>query len=50
MRHEFVQLNREETDLLNLEDPLDPPQAYKRFLDSIPVWTNLTIQKVTVTV
>ena len=31
--------------LMRLEDPLDPPQAYRRFLDSIPRWTKLTIQE-----
>jgi hypothetical protein len=31
--------------LMRLNDPLDPPQAYRRFLDSIPRWTKLTIQE-----
>jgi predicted amidohydrolase len=31
---------------MRLKDPLDPPEAYQRFLDSIPRWTKLTIQKV----
>jgi hypothetical protein len=31
--------------LMRLKDPLEPPQAYRRFLDSIPNWTKLTIQE-----
>lgn len=49
MRREFVLLSREGVELLNLEDPLGPPQAYERFLDSIPVWTDLAVQKDRVT-
>lgn len=49
MRCEFVLLNREGVELLNLEDPLGPPQAYQRFLESIPVWTGLAVQKQRVT-
>jgi len=49
VRCEFVLLSREGVELLNLEDPLGPPQAYERFLDSIPVWTNLAVQKDRVT-
>ena len=49
VRREFVLLSREGIELLNLEDPLGPPQAYQRFLDSIPVWTDLAVQKDRVT-
>jgi hypothetical protein len=28
--------------------PVHPPQAFQRFLDSIPKWTNLTVQQKTV--
>jgi hypothetical protein len=31
--------------LMRLDDPLEPPRAYRRFLDSIPRWTKLTIQE-----
>jgi hypothetical protein len=49
VRREFILLSREGVELLNLEDPLGPPEAYKRFLDSIPIWTGLTVQQERVT-
>ena len=48
LRREFVLLSRDGVELLNLSDPLGPPEAYQRFLDSIPVWTNLAVQEDTV--
>ncbi len=45
-RRELVLFDHNGTEMMKLEDPLDPPQAYQRFLDSIPRWTKLTIQKV----
>jgi uncharacterized membrane protein (UPF0136 family) len=45
IERELVLLDREGKELLQLDDPLDPPQAYQRFLDSVPVWTKLTIRK-----
>ena len=44
-RSELVLFSRKGTELLRLQDPLDPPEAYQRFLDSIPLWTSLTVQK-----
>jgi hypothetical protein len=45
IKREFVLLGREQKVLLQLADPLDPPQAYQRFLDSTPLWTKLAVQK-----
>jgi hypothetical protein len=42
---ELVLYGHDGTALMRLKDPLDPPQAYQRFLDSIPRWTKLTIQE-----
>ena len=42
---ELVLFDHHGTALMRLKDPLVPPQAYKRFLDSIPRWTKLTIQE-----
>ena len=44
VKKELVLLGRDGKELLKLADPLDPPQIYRRFLDSIPVWTKLAIQ------
>ncbi len=48
LKRELVLLGRDGKELLQLVDPLDPPRAYQRFLDSIPLWTKLAIQKETV--
>jgi hypothetical protein len=48
LKRELVLLGRDGKELLQLTDPLDPPPAYQRFLDSIPLWTKLAIQKETV--
>jgi hypothetical protein len=48
IKRELVLLGRDGRELLQLADPLDPPRAYQRFLDSIPLWTKLAIQKETV--
>lgn len=48
VRREFVLLDRDGAELLNLEDPLDPPERYQRFLESIPRWTGLPVQDVKV--
>lgn len=45
IKRELVLLGRDGKELLQLDDPLFPPQAYQRFLDSIPLWTKLAIQK-----
>jgi len=42
---QLVLFDHEGKELLKLDDPLAPPQAYKRFLESIPIWTKLNIQK-----
>ena len=42
---QLVLFDHEGKELLKLDDPLAPPQAYKRYLESIPIWTKLTIQK-----
>ena len=47
-RTELVLLDHNGKELLKLEVPLAPAGAYQRFLESIPVWTNLAIQKETV--
>jgi hypothetical protein len=44
-RTQLVLFDHEGKELLKLDDPLAPPQAYQRFLASIPIWTKLTIQK-----
>lgn len=44
IRSEFVLLDRGGAELLNLEQPLDPPEKYQRFLESIPRWTGLQVQ------
>jgi hypothetical protein len=49
VRCEFVLLDRGGAELLNLEDPLDPPEKYARFLESIPRWTGLPVQNERVT-
>jgi hypothetical protein len=45
IKRELLLLGREGKELLQLADPLDPPQAYRRFLDSVPLWTKLAVQK-----
>jgi hypothetical protein len=45
IKRELVLMGPDGKDLLRLADPLDPPQAYQRFLNSVPVWTKLTIEK-----
>jgi membrane protein YdbS with pleckstrin-like domain len=49
IRSEFVLLDREGGELLNIEDALDPPDKYKLFLESIPRWTGLPVQNEKVT-
>lgn len=49
VRREFVLLDREGNELLNIEEPLDPPDRYQRFLESIPRWTGLQVQNASVT-
>ena len=44
-QRELVLYGQTGEQLLVLVDPLAPPAAYKLFLDSIPFWTKLTIQK-----
>jgi hypothetical protein len=43
-RHEFVLLDRKGEELLKIDDPLEPPDRYRRFLESIPRWTGLQVQ------
>jgi hypothetical protein len=47
-KREFVLLDRGGEELLNLEAPLDPPENYRRFLEAIPRWTGLPVQKTSV--
>jgi hypothetical protein len=49
LRHEFVLLDREGRELLNVEEPLDPPDRYQRFLEAIPRWTGLQVESTSVT-
>ena len=44
-RHELVLLDRKGEELLNVDDPLEPPDRYQRFLESIPRWTGLQVQE-----
>ena len=44
-RTQLVLFDHNGKELLKLDDPLAPPQAYQCFLASIPLWTKLTIQK-----
>ena len=44
-RHEFVLLDRKGEELLKVDDPLHPPDRYRRFLESIPRWTGLQVQE-----
>jgi hypothetical protein len=48
VKKELVLLGRDGKELMKLPDLLDPPQAYQRFLETIPVWTKLAIQEVRV--
>ena len=48
LRQELVLLDRAGDELLTLADPLDPPEQYRRFLESIPRWTGLPVQEETV--
>lgn len=43
-RHEFVLLDRQGEELLNVADPLEPLERYQRFRESIPRWTGLQVQ------
>lgn len=45
-RHEFVLLDRKGEELLNVDEPLKPPDRYQRFLESIPRWTGLQVQDI----
>jgi hypothetical protein len=45
-RHEFVLLDRKGEELLNIDEPLQPPDRYQRFLESIPRWTGLPVQDI----
>jgi hypothetical protein len=45
LRREFVLLDREGAELLNLEEPLEPPERYQQFLESVPRWTGLAVQE-----
>jgi hypothetical protein len=49
VRHEFVLLDHKGRELLDIEEPLDPPERYKLFLDSIPRWTGLQVEQTSVT-
>lgn len=49
LRHEFVLLDREGRELLNIAEPLDPPDRYQRFLEAIPRWTGLQVESTSVT-
>jgi hypothetical protein len=44
-RHELVLLDRQGEELLKVDDPLEPPDRYQRFLESIPRWTGLQVQE-----
>ena len=43
-RREFVLLDWDGRELLNIEEPLDPPDRYKLFLETIPRWTDLQVK------
>lgn len=49
LKHEFVLLGRQGEELLSIEEPLDPPDRYRCFLESIPHWTGLEVEDVRVT-
>ena len=40
---ELVFYSRDGKAMMRLHDPLEPPQAYRTFLEAIPHWTGLTI-------
>jgi len=44
-RRELVFYDHKGKAMMRLQDPLAPEEAYRRFLDAIPHWTNLTIQE-----
>ena len=44
MKREFLILDRGGEELLSLEDPMDPPENFRRFLESIPRWTGVPVQ------
>jgi hypothetical protein len=44
-RREFVLMDQNGQELLNIEEPLDPPDRYKLFLESIPRWTDLQVRE-----
>ena len=43
----FQLLDREGGELLKIDDPLAPSEAYQLFLDCIPTWTGLPVQRET---
>ena len=45
----FLLQDREGGELLKIDDPLAPSEAYQLFLDCIPVWTGLPVQRETET-
>ena len=45
----FLLLDREGGELLKIDDPLAPSEAYQLFLDCIPAWTGLPVQRETET-
>jgi hypothetical protein len=46
VRRELVFYSKDRTAMMHLQDPLEPPRAYKSFLEAIPRWTGLTIEEV----
>lgn len=48
-RREFVLLDHDGKELLNIEEPLAPPDRYKLFLETIPRWTGRQVERVSVT-
>jgi hypothetical protein len=48
-RRELVLLDHDGNELLNIEEPLDPPDRYKLFLETLPRWTGRPVERVSVT-
>jgi hypothetical protein len=49
VRHEIVLFDREGKELPKIDEPLDPPDRYQRFLESILRWTGLKVEQARVT-
>ncbi|MFN8179048.1 MAG: hypothetical protein U0167_14045 [bacterium] len=45
VRQELVFDGRDGKAMMHLQDPLEPPEAYRSFLEAIPRWTGLTIEE-----